>query len=628
MKFLFTKSNENKKDKKDKKAEKSQKIKAKRAFLKKSKETTKENLAESLKEIKDTRETFNLKYRNKISFKLIQSFCVIIILMIISSFVSLYNMTKINAGSESLYYNNTLSIVYIDGLIKNVNYNYLSIKVALNTVDKKEKEKNLREILNNVVDNQKYIENYSNLGSSYVSKTEVSQVTTKINNLDNLIKDMGTLISNNEIDKVISNLPTLDEAYNDSINTLESISRSNSIQSKTKIQQNYDIFKQSLTISIGILIFTIIITLISALRLTLKLGKSIKQIMDLSIRMADFDLSTNTNINTKDEFEVIGKSLNNAQDNLRDILESTINNTKSVIDGSENLSISIGEIAIQFDKINTSTNHIDSVVQETSAVTEELSASIVEVNSSISVLSEKATDGNSNSEKIQQRATDIKEDTTFAISNTNKVYKDVEADIKSSIEKGKIVNEIVNMANSIEEIAEQTNLLALNAAIEAARAGEHGKGFAVVADEVRNLAEESKTSVQNVKGTIKEVREAFDSISASSEKLLKFMNTEIMKKFNDFVSIGNSYEEDGIFVRSMSEDIAAMSEEVSATMSELSEAVQTVANMTQGSSADVNEVKGIVNVTASSIEEIVEVIVKQYDSAETLNETLSKFKLK
>lgn len=599
--------------------------KTKKTFFKKSKVG---NLKENLKELKDTRETFKLKSRNKISFRLMQLFFLIITLMIVSSCVSLYNMSRINTGSENLYYNNTLSIIYVDGLIENVTYNYLSTKVLLNTVDQTEKDKTLREISINTHENERFITSYSNLDSSYVSQTEVSQISSKVKYFDNLVTEMNALLSTNEIDKAKMKLVSLEESFNDSIETLNSISRSNSIQSQVKVQLNQEIFKKSIISAISILLITIVIALIFAIRLMSRIGKSIKQIMSLSKRMADFDLSTDITIHTKDEFEVIANSLNNAQDNLRDILESTVNNTKTVIDGSENLSILIQTICTQFDKINDSTTNINSVVQETSAVTEELSASIIEVNSSVSVLSEKATDGNSNSEKIQKRATNIKEDTTFAINNTNSIYKDVEADIKTSIEKGKIVNEIVNMANSIEEIAEQTNLLALNAAIEAARAGDHGKGFAVVADEVRNLAEESKASVQNVKGTIKEVREAFDNISKSSEKLLQFMNSEIINEFNNFVSIGNSYEEDGIFVRTMSEDIAAMSEEVSATMTELSEAVQTVANMAQGSSADINEVKGVVNDTSSSIEEIVNTILIQYESAGDLNKTLSKFKLK
>lgn len=194
--------------------------------------------------------------------------------------------------------------------------------------------------------------------------------------------------------------------------------------------------------------------------------------MTLSNRLAKYDLSENINIKNKDEFGEIATSLNIAQENLRKIITSVINSTEKVNSSSEDLSTAIEEVTCQFDQINDSSLEISSTVEETSAITEELSASILEVTSSIDVLSEKATDGNINAEKIERRSTKIKDNTAYVINNTSNIYRSFENNIKTSIEKGRVVNEIVTMANSIEAIAEQTNLLALNAAIEAARAGE------------------------------------------------------------------------------------------------------------------------------------------------------------
>ena len=372
---------------------------------------------------------------------------------------------------------------------------------------------------------------------------------------------------------------------------------------------------------------TIVINLLISLYLRKRVTKPLKPILGLSERLTNYDLSTDIELNTNDEFGVIANSLNNAQNILRGLLKSAINNVTEVNKYCENLATSISDTTVQFDSINESTTEINGTSQETSAITEELSASIAEVSASITLLAEKANNGNSNAERIHDRADGIKRNTNIVISSTRDMFKKVEQDILDSIEKGKIVNEIANMANSIESIAEQTNLLALNAAIEAARAGEQGRGFAVVANEVKKLAEESRVSVQNVKDTVKEVQASFNHLSDNSQKLLKFMDIDMMNEFENFIVIGEKYADDGGFVREMSEDIAAMSEQISATMLELNDAVQSVANMTHESSASVNVVKDALNETTETINSMIEFSSIQYDLSQKTVEELAKFKL-
>ena len=564
---------------------------------------------------------------HKISNRLISCFLLIIVLIIFIWRLGLYNMKQINDASEKLYFNNTLGITYINELSENSTYNYLASKQLIISRDDNENKLLMQNIYYNNQRNEQLIKLYSNSITKEEDKERFDEIISSLKELEETTNKIISLVKEKKFTEANDYAYDLDTNRGHFIIKIDRLVELNSKWAQESIISNKAIYNNSLKLTSIVIVISILIILISSARITIRITKSLKKIMALSNRIAKYDLTESIDVAYNDEFGAIGTSLNTAQENLRNIINSFKNSTEMVNNPCENLAISIEEVTAQFDLINESSNDINSTIQETSAITEELSASILEVSSSIDVLSEKANDGNMNSEKIQKRSTNIKQNTEYVIDNTSNLYRDVENDIKSSIEKGKIVHEIVNMANSIEEIAEQTNLLALNAAIEAARAGEQGKGFAVVAEEVRTLAEQSRSSVQNVKDTIKQVQISFNNITDSSNKLLQFMNNEIMKEFKGFIKVGDKYEKDGIFIKDMSEDIAAMSEEVSATMNELNDAVHSVASMTQSSSANVNSVKDSINDTTNAIITISETAQNQSQLAQELLDLISQFKL-
>ncbi len=568
-----------------------------------------------------------LKIMNRISFKLITTFTLMIILLLFIWGLGIFSIKKINVESKNLYLNNTLGISYINELSENSTYNYLSSKLIISINDNIEKKTIIQNITFNNTRNEELIRLYEDTINSDENRQRFDAIIESIKSNAETSDKIIDLVNANKLEEAATYIKTLDNLRNDLNIKLNRLVELNNTWAEDALKENETIYNNSNRLSAIVLVVSLIIGLVSAIGITSRISKSLKKVLNLSDRLSKYDLSENIQIKHKDEFGEISNALNIAQENLKNIINTVINTTKNVNSSSQDFAVGIEEITFQFDQINAATQDINSTIQETGAITEELAASIMEVSSSIEVLSEKANDGNMNAEKIQRRSTKIKDNTEYVIKNTNSIYKDFESDIKSSMEKVNVVNEIVSMANSIEEIAEQTNLLALNAAIEAARAGEQGKGFAVVAEEVRVLAEQSKASVQNVKNTINEVKSAFNDITSSSNNLLNFIDTEIMTEFNKFIDVGDKYEKDGLFIREMSENIAAMSEEVSATMSELSDAIHALADMSQNSSGNVDNVKTSISETTETVITMVDTATSQVEVSQELLDLVSKFKI-
>ena len=570
----------------------------------------------------------NIIRNTNISKKLIAVFSVIILLMFSLTIFNTYNMKVSNDELLTLYNEDTQGILYIGKVSEIALENYLITNFLCNDENSGDKEKIITTIEENRVKCNDYIEKYKEtISGDYEDTLYTNIFLNSFGEYNKVVDDIVALSMRGDKEGAKALIPELNrqkEAYTWDLNKIVDMNETWAVQSVEESKVRY---KRSVFISNTYLILAIIFSIVCSFLIIKEIRGYLKKIGLLSNRMAEYNLSEEINIERKNEFGTIANSLNKAQDNIKELLKVLIESTEDMSAGSEELYATVEEMTSQLEEISASANNINSTVQETSATAEELYASISEVSSRTIVLEEKANEGRGNAEKISKKAYDTKVSTKALLDNNEKVFLSVKEEIIEAMNKAKVVDEIMVMANTINEIAEQTNLLALNAAIEAARAGEQGKGFAVVADEVRTLAEQSSEAVKDVQTTIKDVREAFNKIAGSSNKLLTFISEDVSKEGYKLLELGNDYEEDGIFMNKMSSDIASMSTEINETTKDINSAVEEVAGMAQNSAENVSSIKDYISEATEAMEQVAVTAQTQAESAQKLTELVAKFNI-
>ena len=366
-----------------------------------------------------------------------------------------------------------------------------------------------------------------------------------------------------------------------------------------------------ITLGISILLGVIVIFLFAR-----HLAIPVQMVTDRVEKIANQHLTfTYLNIKNKDELGILATGINTMTTNLRGMIETVSNSAEHVAATSEQLTASSEQTSTASDEITKAIQQISTGQEKQLLGMKEANHSVTEISSSLTAITENIKELNDLSIETSKVSLSGNEVITQSVEQMNQINKQNIMTNEAMLLLESKSHEIGEIINVITSIAAQTNLLALNAAIEAARAGEQGKGFAVVADEVRKLAEESGNAANNISTLIGEIQlhtqntvqivnegksvvetgiryvanagKTFDEIAADVDMInnkLSSVSTEIQEiNANTEILVNEILKTKDVTDQSSryTQQVVAAAEEQSATMIEMTFASRSLAEMSQ-----------------------------------------------
>lgn len=351
-------------------------------------------------------------------------------------------------------------------------------------------------------------------------------------------------------------------------------------------------------VTITILLLMFVVLFITIRLIVTPVRKSSKELGGMvdDVNNEAADLTKRINIYQKDEVGTLVEGVNTFIAALQGVIAG-IRGSATQLDST------FATVTGSVENVNGNATDISSVMQELTATMEEVAANLSNVNDKVDgagtgmeEISEKSREILSYAGEMQSRAQQLEQTAVDNKVSTEGMMEDILGTLSQAIENSKSVEEVNALTDEILNISSQTNLLALNASIEAARAGEAGRGFAVVADEIRQLADSSRETANNIQEINTKVVAAVNDLAKSSQRIVTYINENVLKDYDGFVDSGHQYRADADYINGMMENFTVSIAELRGVMNDI------VTNVNDVSSAVEEGAEGVAHAADNTAE--------------------------
>lgn len=377
----------------------------------------------------------------------------------------------------------------------------------------------------------------------------------------------------------------------------------------------------------GVTAGLVIFDYIMAARIT----KPIKSVTKVINNIAELNLNNTDELeklkHRKDETGQMSQAVISMENDFKYIISKITDVSEDIQRSSDNLHKVSSKINIASVDNSATTEELAASMEETAATTINIDSDMKDIMKDTENINNKAINGMELSRDIKNRANDMNNNALMATEETQQMYHNVKEKTTLALEESKAVNKINTLASTIQDIADQTGLLALNASIEAARAGDAGKGFAVVASEISDLASESGNTVKEIINIVGEVNDAVKNMEKCMTTTLSYIEKKVMKDYNMFLELSKQYDVDANdfnqFMINISENSKKLKVSSDSIVSAVSGISETISNAAEG----VSDVASKTEMVVALSDDVVQVVDETEENSSELKKVIGMFKL-